>query len=69
MTFHDEARRLHRLELDREIEAIVIARRLADTRAGLGFVRRLRRRTGDALISAGRALGGSDTRRWQRFEA
>jgi hypothetical protein len=69
MIFHHDAGRLHRDDLDREIETIRIARQLNPSRPGKGLLDRARRRTGSALIAAGRAVGGFETRPATRFGA
>jgi hypothetical protein len=59
MWYDPEFGRIRRAELDREIELLRLERLLAS--AGpqhAGMVDRVRRRTGSALIAAGRALGG-----------
>jgi hypothetical protein len=61
MTYDHEVTRIHREELDREIEALRTERTMATEREPHpGLVERARRRTGNALISAGRSLAGSD---------
>jgi hypothetical protein len=60
MTYDHEATRIHRADLDREIDSIRMERLLAGTEPHPGFVDRVRRRAGTALISAGRSLAGSD---------
>jgi hypothetical protein len=61
MTYDHEASRLHRADLDREIEGLRTERVLA---AGVpdqpGVVDRARRWTGRALIAAGRSLAGAE---------
>jgi hypothetical protein len=58
--WHDhDASRIHRVELDREIEILRTERLLsAAGPARHGILDRARRRAGTALIAAGRALGG-----------
>ena len=59
MWYDPEIGRSRRAELDREIESLRIERQLASAGpAHAGMVDRVRRRTGSALIAAGRALGG-----------
>jgi hypothetical protein len=60
MTYDHEATRIHRADLDREIESIRTERLLAAAEPHPGLVDRARRRAGTALISAGRSLVGSD---------
>jgi hypothetical protein len=61
---HDhDAARIHRAELDHEIDTIRLERLLAAGPAGVtrdGFAGRARRRTGRALIAAGTALVGRE---------
>jgi len=60
---HDhEAARLHRQDLEREIEALRTERQLAAESGQPGLVDRARRMTGHALIAAGRAVAGSEAR-------
>ena len=62
MTHDYEAARIHRADLDREIETIRTERLLAaDGRGHPGLVDRARRKTGNVLIAAGRSLAGPDT--------
>ncbi|HEY7131663.1 MAG TPA: hypothetical protein VH440_05390 [Candidatus Limnocylindrales bacterium] len=62
MTYDHEATRIHREELDREIESLRAERTMAaDAEPHPGLVERARRRTGNALIAAGRSLAGSDS--------
>ena len=59
MWYDPEIGRSRRAELDREIESLRTERMLAASGpAHPGVVDRVRRRTGTALIAAGRALGG-----------
>ena len=59
MWYDPEIGRSRRAELDREIESLRMERMLASSGpANPGVVDRVRRRTGTALIAAGRALGG-----------
>jgi hypothetical protein len=59
MWHEPEFGRIRRAELDREIDLIRMERLLAAAAPGQpGMVDRVRRRTGTALIAAGRALGG-----------
>jgi hypothetical protein len=63
MTYDHDAVRLHRAELDQEIETIRAEQLLAadgDAATADGLVSRARRRTGHALISAGTALVGRE---------
>jgi hypothetical protein len=61
MPFDHETTRLHREELDREIDTIRQEQVLAPPRSGeIGLVARARRRTGSVLIAAGVALRGSE---------
>jgi hypothetical protein len=61
MTHDHESTRIHRAELDREIDGLRIERLLAADPSGRpGVLARARRRTGKALIAAGRALAGPD---------
>ena len=61
---HDhDAARIHRAELDHEIDTIRLERLLAAEPTGAtadGFASRARRRTGRALIAAGTALLGHE---------
>jgi hypothetical protein len=61
MTYDHEVSRLHRADLDREIDGLRTERVLA---AGVpvqpGVLGRARRRTGRALIAAGRSLAGPE---------
>ena len=62
MTFDHEATRIHRAELDREIDGLRTERLLAaDPPDHPGVVERARRRTGRALIAAGRTLAGPES--------
>ena len=66
MTYDHETARIHQADLDREIDTIRTERLLAgDGPAADGFVARARRRTGRALISAGRTLAGPDGRSFE----
>jgi len=59
MSHDHDATWIHRAELDREIEILRTERLLAAAGPSQhGLVDRARRRTGTALIAAGRALGG-----------
>ncbi len=61
MPFDHEATRLHREDLDREIETIRQEQVLAPPQSGHpGLIARARRGTGAALIAAGLALAGRD---------
>lgn len=60
MTYDHEASRIHRADLDREIEGLRTERLLAANSAHPGIVERARRWTGHALISAGRSLAGAE---------
>jgi hypothetical protein len=61
MTHDHSFGRLHRADLDREIDTIRIERLLAHQKAPApGLVDRARLRTGRALIAAGSALAGAD---------
>jgi hypothetical protein len=63
MTYDHDAVRLHRAELDHEIETIRTEQLLAadsDAPTPDGLVGRARRRAGNALISAGTALVGGE---------
>ena len=63
MTYDHDAVRLHRAELDQEIETIRTEQLLAadpEAPKSHGLVSRARRRTGHALISAGTALVGRE---------
>jgi hypothetical protein len=61
MTYDHEVGRLHRAELDREIDGLRTERILTgDVPAQPGVVGRARRRTGRALIAAGRSLAGPE---------
>jgi hypothetical protein len=62
MTYDHEVSRLHRADLDREIDGLRTERILAaaDVPAQPGVVGRARRRTGRALIAAGRSLAGPE---------
>ena len=63
MTHDHDAVRIHRAELDHEIDTIRLERLLAtetpDTTPS-GFASRARKRTGRALIAAGTALVGRE---------
>jgi hypothetical protein len=70
MTFDHEATRIHRHDLDREIDIIRAERELAaatSPAAEDGIVDRARRRTGNALIAAGRAVAGPESRPLRTF--
>jgi hypothetical protein len=70
MTFDHEATRIHRHDLDREIDIIRVERELAaatSPAAEDGIVDRARRRTGNALIAAGRAVAGPESRPLRTF--
>ena len=70
MTYDHESTRIHRQELDREIESIRTERLLArGGQADPGLVERARRWTGHALISAGRTLAGSEAGPLRAHEA
>ena len=63
MTHDHDAVRIHRAELDHEIDTIRMERLLAaehDDATRDGFARRARRQTGRALIAAGTALVGRE---------
>jgi hypothetical protein len=63
MTHDHDAVRIHRAELDHEIDTIRTERLLSarpDGGTPDGFVGRARRRTGRALIAAGTALAGPE---------
>ena len=63
MTHDHDAVRIHRAELDHEIDTIRMERLLATAHEGPtsdGLVGRARRRTGEALIAAGIALVGRE---------
>ena len=61
MTYDHEASRIHRAELDREIDVLRIERILAaEVPDHPGILGRARRRTGRALIAAGRSLAGPE---------
>ena len=60
MTYDHEATRIHRAELDREIDGLRTERVLAAKAGQPGVIERARRRTGHALIAAGRSLAGPD---------
>ena len=66
MTHDHNAVRIHRAELDHEIDTIRTERLLADHGEALpdGFVSRARQRTGRALIAAGTALAGGERARF-----
>ena len=68
MTYDHQATRLHRQELDREIEAIRLEQQVAGAVSRPGLIDRARRRTGSALIAAGRAVGGAEARPLKSFE-
>ena len=68
MTYDHQATRLHRQDLDREIEAIRLEQSIAGTAPHTGLIDRARRRTGSALIAAGRLVGGAETRPVKSFE-
>ena len=68
MTFDHQATRLRRQDLDREIEAIRLEQQIAGATPHDGLMDRARRRTGSALIAAGRAVGGPETRPMKSFE-
>jgi hypothetical protein len=62
MTYDHEVGRLHRADLDREIDGLRTERILAaDVPAEPGVVGRARRLTGRALIAAGRSLAGTES--------
>jgi len=58
MTHDYETVRIHRQDLDHEIETIRTERLLASETGQAGLVDRARRATGNALIAAGRAVAG-----------
>jgi len=59
MSHDHDAARIHRAELDREIEILRTERLLAAAGPpSHGVLDRARRRTGNVLIAAGKALGG-----------
>ena len=63
MTHDHDAVRIHRAELDHEIDTIRMERLLAaehDDETRDGFARRARRQAGRALIAAGTALVGRE---------
>ena len=61
MTYDHEVSRLHRADLDREIDGLRTERMLATGVADHpGLVGRARRRTGRALIAVGRSLAGAE---------
>ena len=68
MTYDHQATRLHRQELDREIEAIRLEQSIAGAAPHSGLIDRARRRTGTALIAAGRAVSGPEPRPLKTFE-
>ncbi len=68
MTYQHDATRIHCDDLDREIE-LIRQERLVTTPPSTGFVERARRRTGHALMAAGRAVAGPDPRPLKAFEA
>ena len=62
MTYDHQASRIHRADLDREIDGLRTERLLAaDAPGHPGVVERARRRTGRALIAAGRSLAGPES--------
>ncbi|HEY3165572.1 MAG TPA: hypothetical protein VGJ71_14510 [Candidatus Limnocylindrales bacterium] len=62
MTHDDHYSSIHRAELDREIDTILVERRLtADATPHPGIVDRARRGAGRALIAAGTALAGRES--------
>jgi hypothetical protein len=61
MTYDHEVSRVHRADLDREIDVLRIERILAaEVPDHPGILGRARRRTGRALIGAGRSLAGPE---------
>ena len=60
--------RLHREDLDREIEQIRAQRLMARETPADSVVDRARRRTGSALMAAGRAVAGPDARPLKAFD-
>jgi hypothetical protein len=61
MTYDHELSRLHRADLEREIDDLRTERILtADGPAQPRVVERVRRRTGRALMAAGRSLAGPE---------
>ena len=68
MTDQYDPARLHCAELDREIESIRLERALRDQQR-TGFLERARRRTGHALMAAGRVVAGPEPRPLKIFEA
>jgi hypothetical protein len=69
MTHSHDAARLHRDDLEREIETIRLERLLTTETAPPALVDRARRRAGLALMSVGRALAGPDARPVKAFDA
>jgi hypothetical protein len=70
MTYDHESTRIHRRDLDREIDSIRTERLLAQHgQADPGVLDRARRWTGHALISAGRALVGTEAGPLRAHEA
>ena len=68
MTHNHDAARLHRDDLEREIETIRVERQLAAGTTSPALGDRARRRAGLALMSAGRALAGTDPRPFKAFD-
>jgi len=68
MTYSHDAARLHRDDLEREIETIRVERLLAAGRTSPALVDRARRRAGLALISAGRTVAGTASRSLNAFD-
>jgi hypothetical protein len=68
MTYDHAASRLHREELDREIEQIRTERLMDRETPADSLVDRARRRTGSALMAAGRAVAGPEARPLKAFD-
>ena len=62
------AARLHCEDLEREIESIRMERLLRDRGPSGSAIERVRRRTGLALMAAGRAVAGADVRSLKAFD-
>ena len=70
MTYDHETTRIRQADLDREIDSIATERLLATDRPSpAGVLARARRRTGRALIAAGRLLAGPDSRPFETHRA
>lgn len=68
LTDRYNAARLHCDDLEREIESIRMERLLRDLAASGSLIERVRRRTGLALVAAGRAVGGAEVRSLNVFD-